>query len=110
MIPILTTASTILCPHGGELQLSTSNTMAIILGAPAMLVTDVHSISKCPFTLPGGTPQPCVIARWMTGATWAKVRGIPLLLQNSVGTCFSAEQIPSGPPVVVAVQQRAKAL
>jgi len=110
MIPILTTSSTILCPHGGTLQLSTSNTMAIILSAPAMLVTDVHSISQCPFTLPSGKPQPCVIARWLTGATLAKLWGIPMLLQNSVGLCLSAEQIPAGPPVVVQVQQLAKAI
>jgi hypothetical protein len=46
----------------------------------------------------------------MAGATQAKVHGVPLLLQNSVGLCFSAEQIPAGPPVVVQVQQLAKAI
>jgi hypothetical protein len=109
MIPILTTTSTVMCPHGGQLQLSTTNTDAVIDGAPALLVTDVHPVAACPFTI-GPKPQPCVTARWMAGATHAKVHGVPLLLQNSVGVCFSAEQIPAGPPVVVQVQQLAKAI
>ena len=109
MIPILTTASTVMCPHGGSLKLTTSNQIAIISGAPALLLTDVHQVGGCPFLLPNGKPQPCVTARWTSGATQAKLWDIPMLLQNSVGLCFSAEQIPQGPPVVAAVQQLAKA-
>lgn len=108
MIPILTTASTLLCPHGGELQLSTSNRDAIIDGAPALLLTDVHPVARCTFTV-GTKPQPCTTVRWMAGATQAKLHGVPLLLQNSVGLCYSADQIPAGPPVVAQVQQLAKA-
>jgi hypothetical protein len=109
MIPILTTSSTVLCPHGGQLQLSTSNQELVIDGAPALLQTDVHPVTACPFVVVL-KPQPCVIARWVSGATMATSHGIPLLLQNSVGVCFSTEQIPAGPPVVVAVQQRARAI
>src|SRR5207244_1220448 len=105
---ILTTASTVLCPHGGQVSLSTSNADAMIAGAAALLVTDVHTVSGCPFA-PGSKPQPCVVVRWMTGATQARIGGVPVLLQNSAGLCFSADQIPAGPPVVAQVQQLAKA-
>jgi hypothetical protein len=44
---------------------------------------------------------------WQVGATQTKVNSTPVLLQTSVGLCFSAEQIPQGPPVVVNVQQKA---
>jgi hypothetical protein len=57
----------------------------------------------------GIKPQPCMTVRWLMGATVAKQGGVPLLLQNSVGLCFSADQIPAGPPQVVQVQQDAKA-
>jgi hypothetical protein len=89
--------------------LQTSNTIALIEQAPALLVADVHTVVGCPFVV-GLKPQPCVIVRWTVGALLAKIFGIPVLLQTSVGLCFSAEQIPQGPPVVVQVQQRAKAI
>jgi hypothetical protein len=105
---ILTTASTLMCPHGGQVQLSTSNTQADIQGSPALLLSDQHTVSGCPFTLPAGKPQPCVTVRWLVGAAETKVNGTPVLLRNSVGLCFSAEQIPQGPPAVVQVQGMAR--
>lgn len=109
-VPILTTASTLLCPHGGQVNLSTGNTCMSILGSPALTLSDRHTVSGCPFTLPGGKPQPCVSVQWLAGATQTKVDGVPVLLANSVGLCFSAEQIPQGPPSVVQVQAMAKGL
>lgn len=109
MIPFLNTVSTIMCPHGGRLILTTSNTQAMADRNLMLLLTDQHSIVGCPFTV-GPKPQPCVLARWLVGATQCKVNGIPVLLQNSVGLCFSAEQIPQGAPIVVQTQQTAKGL
>jgi hypothetical protein len=109
VIPILTTASTVLCPHGGSVTLLTSNAIALIEGAPALLVTDQHTVSGCPFVV-GVKPQPCVLVRWTVGAAQTRVNQTPVLLQNSVGICFSAEQIPQGPPNVVSVQQKAKGI
>lgn len=111
--PILTTASTVLCPHGGSVTLSTANAVATIDGAPALLLSDVHTVSGCPFQVPVGVgtkPQPCVTLRWTVGATQTRVNGTPVLLQSSVGICYSAEQIPQGPPVIAQVQPRAKGI
>ncbi len=108
MMPILTTASTVMCPHGGTAQLVTSNSDALIDGAPALLQTDLHPIVGCTFTPVAYSP--CVSIRWVSGATQTTVRQVPVLLQNSVGLCLNAAQAPQGTAVVVQVQQRAKGL
>ena len=106
MIPILTTTSTVMCPHGGQALLLTSNTEALIDGAPALLQTDVHPIIGCPFTPVAYSP--CVTVRWITAATQTSVRNVPVLLQTSVGLCLNAAQAPQGIAIVVQVQQRGK--
>lgn len=108
MTAILTTASTVMCPHGGTAQLVTSNTDAVIDGTPALLQTDIHPIVGCTFTPVAYSP--CVSIRWVSGATQTAVRQVPVLLQNSVGLCLNAAQAPQGTALVVQVQQRAKGL
>jgi hypothetical protein len=102
-VPILTTSSTVLCPHGGIVVLTTANALADIQGAPLLLETDVHAVVGCPFTI-GPKYSPCVSVRWSAGAAQARVRGNPVLLQNSVGVCYSAEQAPQGLAIVAQVQ------
>lgn len=108
MIPILTIASTVMCPHGGMAQLATTNTEAIIEGAPALLLTDMHPIVGCPFT--PVVYSPCVVIRWITAATQTSVHNVPVLLQTSVGLCLNAAQVPQGTAIVVQVQQQAKGI
>jgi hypothetical protein len=107
VIPILTTTSTVMCPHGGQALLITSNTQAMVDGAPMLLQTDVHPIIGCPFTPVAYSP--CVSIRWLTGATQTSI-GVPVLLQNSVGLCLNAAQVPQGTAIVVQVQQKAKGI
>lgn len=106
MIPILTTSSTVMCPHGGLAQLFTSNTQALVDGAPILLLTDIHPIVGCPFTPVAYSP--CVSIRWVTAATQTLVQRVPVLLQTSVGLCLNAAQAPQGSAIVVQVQQKAK--
>lgn len=108
MIPILTTASTVMCPHGGQAVLFTSNAEAVIDGAPALLLSDVHPVVGCAFA--PVSPLPCLSIQWVTGTTQALVRGVPLLLQSSVGLCLNAAQAPQGLALVVQTQQKAQAI
>jgi len=108
MIPILTSASIVMCPHGGMAQLITTNTDALIQGAPALLQTDMHPIVGCSFTPVAYSP--CVLIRWITAATQTSVHNIPVLLQTSVGLCLNAAQAPQGTAIVVQVQQQAKGI
>jgi len=107
--PILTTNSTLMCPHGGTVNLQTSNVDVKIQDAPALLVTDIPTVAGCPFMI-GNTPSPCVTVRWSVGATQNKVHGTAVLLQNSVGLCYSAAQVPQGPPTISQVQSVALGL
>jgi hypothetical protein len=100
---ILTTNSTLLCPHGGTVNLQTSNVDVKIQDAPALLVTDIHTVAGCPFFL-GSNPSPCITVRWSVGATQTNVHGTAVLLQNSVGLCYSPAQAPQGPPTILQVQ------
>jgi hypothetical protein len=107
MTPILTTTSSVMCPHGGQAMLTTTNTDFVIDGAQALLESDQHSVVGCPFTV-GSNYTPCVLIRWSAGATQTKLRGVPVLLQTSVGLCYSAAQAPQGTAVVMQTQQRAQ--
>jgi len=104
--PLLTTASTVICPHGGMATLTTSNSKAIVAGAPVLLLTDMHMIAGCTFA-PGSVPSPCLTVRWVTGATQVNVDNIPVLLQTSVGLCLNAFQAPQGTAIVVQTQTQA---
>ena len=106
MSPMLTATSTVMCPHFGQALLTTSNTDAIVLGAPVLLLTDVHPIAGCSFA-PSGVPSPCLTIQWVTGATQSKVHEIPVLLLNSVGLCLNVAQAPQGPAIVVQTQTQA---
>lgn len=105
MTPILTTTSTVMCPHGGQAQLITTDTEMLIDGSPALLLTDIHPIVGCPFTPVAYSP--CVSIRWLTGAVQTNVHNVPVLLQTSVGLCLNAAQAPQGTALVVQVQQKA---
>lgn len=108
MIAILTSAATVMCPHGGQAQLITTNTEAMIDGAPVLLLTDVHPVVGCPFTPVAYSP--CVSIRWLSGATQTSIRNVPVLLQTSVGLCLNAAQVPQGTAIVVQAQQTGKGL
>jgi uncharacterized Zn-binding protein involved in type VI secretion len=94
------------CPHGGQIAAVSSNTRVRVGGQPVALVSDTYSIAGCTFTLPGGKPQPCVQAVWLTPAVRVKVNGLPVLLSTSSGLCRSAEQIPQGAPTILTTQTR----
>ena len=108
MIPILTTSSTVMCPHGGQAVLVTSNTEMVIDGAPALLQSDLHAIVGCAFA--PVAPSPCLTIQWVTAAAQTAVHGVPVLLQNSVGLCLNAFQAPQGTAIVAQVQQNAKGI
>jgi hypothetical protein len=103
-IPILTTNSNVMCPHGGTVVLTTSDASANIQGAPALLANDIHTVAGCPFVLPSLTPSPCITVRWSAPAVQTKVYGIPVLLQNSIGICYNAQQAPQGIAIIAQVQ------
>ena len=106
--PMLTTNSQIMCPHGGQASLLTSNAKVFAEAGAVLLETDVHPVAGCPFAI-GTKPSPCVRIEWSAGATQVSVSGTPVLTQTSIGFCYSPENAPQGVAIVVNTQQKASA-
>jgi len=104
----LTTSAVLMCPHGASVQISSSNSRVKADGAAAALSSDTFTISGCPFTLPPGSPSPCVKVQWLVSDVRSKVNSTPTLSMASVGLCLSAAQVPQGPVVISSAQARAK--
>jgi hypothetical protein len=105
---IVHVGATIMCPHGGTVQVAPGSARVLVSGTPAATMADSYPIVGCPFQVPVGAgtkPQPCIRVQWTTPAVRV-VAGAPVILQTSVGLCMSAEGIPQGPPTVSVVQPR----
>jgi hypothetical protein len=96
-----------ICPHGGQISSITTNTRVLVNRRPVVTQTDTFTIIGCTFP-PSGTPHPCVMSKWHIPATRILVSGKPAILQDSQGMCYSADQSPQGPPIVISTQIRAR--
>jgi hypothetical protein len=102
-----------MCPHGGSAILTTSNTRLLVGQVPALLQTDVHAVAGCPFQIPFGVgtkPSPCIRIQWLSGSTRLTAGAGGVLVQSSVGLCFSPEGVPQGVAIIAATQPGTSAL
>jgi hypothetical protein len=106
----LTAASTLMCPHGGQVTITPASTRATAGGAPIATSADTFIIAGCPFTLPGPTPSPCIQVQWIVPSLRVKASGGPALDAGSVGLCLAATGAPQGPVSVSATQSRVKGM
>jgi hypothetical protein len=97
-----------MCPHGGQVLATPSQSKVLLGGQPALLVSDPMVILGCPFTV-GPKYQPCVTVTWTGPATRVQINGQAPLLQTSVGLCKSAESVPQGNVVMMGVQTKVMA-
>ena len=104
----ITDSSSLQCPHGGTVQIITTNTRVSADGGFMATGTDTFVISGCPFQIPATPPipSPCVTVQWVVPDTRVRVNGSPTVSQSSVGICMSAAQLPQGPVVVGGGQVR----
>jgi hypothetical protein len=103
---LLTTASMMMCPHGGTVTAISSNTEATAGGSPLVRASDTFTIAGCPFTLPGGVLSPCMTVQWMQTNTESKAAGDFTLSMNSMGLCLAATQAPQGTVLINNTQQK----
>lgn len=96
--PLVQVGATIMCGHGSPANVIPSNSRVTVGGAPVALQTDTTMVAGCPFTVPPGTPMPCVPVQWMTGTTRVTINGVPALLATSQGMNTGM-----GPPVPVTI-------
>lgn len=94
----------VLCAHGGQAQPPVVSSRVKVSSQPVVTQSAQYTIAGCRFTLPSGSPMPCVTGQWITAATRVRANGEPVLLQDSQGICS-----PHGSPLeVVATQTRAR--
>ena len=105
---LLTTASSVMCPHGGQAMLVTSNARVTASGAPILLETDIHPVVGCPFTI-GPKYSPCVRIEWSAGSRAVSIGGTPVLVTTSVGKCIGAEGAPQGVAIIGQTQMKVRA-
>jgi hypothetical protein len=100
---ILTTAATILCPHGGSVSIVSSNTTTKAGGAAMVRASDTFIVAGCAFSTPAG-PHPCVSIMWQAPATRVKAAGDPVLTDASIGLCQAADQAVQGTAIIQTTQ------
>jgi hypothetical protein len=105
MSAFLTSASVLMCPHGGSVQIVPSSTNVQFAGTPAVTASDTFIIAGCAFVI-GVVPSPCVTVQWVQPATESTVGNNPTLTEASVGLCLAATQAPQGPVMIVSTQPR----
>jgi hypothetical protein len=103
MSGFLTTASVLICPHGGSVQMVPSNTNVQFGGAPAVTASDTFIIAGCSFMI-GNVPSPCVSVQWVQPAMQSTVDSNPTLTEASNGLCLAATQAPQGPVQISSTQ------
>jgi hypothetical protein len=102
MSGLLTTASVMMCPHGGMVSASPSNSNTTA-AAPILAGGDTCTITGCTFNI-SGVPHPCVSVQWVVTATRVKRAGDMALNASSVGLCLAADQTPQGSVLINTTQ------
>ena len=109
MAGLLTSSSTLMCPHGGSVSATTTNTKVKAGGSFLVRKSDTFMIAGCPFAI-GPTPHPCVQVQWEQAALKNQAAGDFTLTENSVGLCIAADQAPQGPVQIASTQEKATGL
>lgn len=104
---LLHVGATVMCPHGGQVQISPGNPRVKVGGQPVATMADMYMVSGCPIP-PNPPPGPCLRVQWLVPAVRVRVGGQPVILQSSSGLTFTVTQAPAGPPQVVMTQVRVK--
>ena len=105
----LNVAASLQCPHGGTVQITSTNSRVKAGGAMLALFADTFSVVGCPFQIPAVVPipSPCIRVQWILSDLHPSVGSVRTLSQTSAGLCLSAAQIPQGPVVISSTQTAA---
>jgi hypothetical protein len=96
---LLTTASTLQCPHGGVVIASPAS-QKVSAGAPVVAATDTFVVAGCGFA--PVVPHPCVTVQWILTDHESQIGGAATLSTDSVGLCQAADGAVQGPVIIQA--------
>ncbi|MFJ3306453.1 hypothetical protein ACIPSA_25680 [Streptomyces sp. NPDC086549] len=106
----LTTVTALTCTHQGQVTLTPGQQQVFADGAPVVTTADLNVVAPSCALSSSQPPSPCVKVDFApAAAARVLVQGRPLVVQPAgpgTGLCLSAAQVPQGPPVVSAIQQR----
>lgn len=102
--PLVHAGALLTCPHQGAVTVVPSNTRVLLGGMPAVNALDVHTIIGCTFTV-ANKPQPCVTVR-LEASKRVLIAGQPAVILTPLAQCYSAENVPQGPPNAGGIQHR----
>lgn len=100
MAGLLNTDSILQCPHGGIVNVVSSNTRVQVAGGFVLRSSDTFAIAGCPFTLPPSELHPCVQVQWVQPAQDSQVIGDFTLTEESVGLCIAVDMAAQGTVLV----------
>jgi hypothetical protein len=105
---MLTAASSLLCPHGGTVQIVPAAQVTMAAGSPVATTDATFTVVGCPFMLPTvpPIPSPCVTIQWQLTDSKVKAVGAATLSTTSQGLCMSAAQCPQGPVSISSTQPK----
>jgi hypothetical protein len=106
--PLLVVGGAVMCPHGGQVTIISSDTRVLAGGTPVALVTDQFMVAGCPFVV-GTVPQPCIKVQWTTPTVETLINGQRAITAASVAICIAANGAPNGAPIIVSTQTMAVA-
>lgn len=109
MPQLLTKSSTILCPHGGQVTVITSNSKSKAGGDFLARKTDTFTISGCSFMI-GSNPHPCMTVEWSSEASRSKSTSGAHLHTGSVGMCKAADGAVQGVAQIANTQAKVQGI
>jgi hypothetical protein len=95
MAALLNVSSMLMCPHGGTVNATSSNTQVKAGGDFVVRSSDTFIIAGCPFVL-GVTPHPCVQVQWVQPDARSQAVADFTLGEESVGLCVAGDQAVQG--------------
>ncbi|MCW3097925.1 MAG: hypothetical protein JWL77_3543 [Chthonomonadaceae bacterium] len=105
----LTTASVMMCPHGGTVTPICANTRVQSTGGFVLRQMDTFLIVGCAFNILG-VPHPCIQVQWIVSCLRNQAMQGQVLSDISVGLCVAPDGIPQGPVIITAPSPRVQGL
>jgi hypothetical protein len=105
---ILTVNDVMMCPHGGSVTLSSSQSKVKAQQGLVLRASDTFSIVGCAFNI-SGAPHPCTSIMWQSPAQSVKAGSEAVLTSASIGLCQAADQASQGSVLIQLTQTKAGA-
>jgi hypothetical protein len=104
-VGFLNMSSVLMCPHGGKVQLISTNTRVKAMSDYLMRTSDTFAITNCPLNV-AGAPHPCVRVQWVQPTTRSQVQSDSTITKDNVGLCIAGDQAVQGTVTVAFTQPR----